>query len=239
MTAMTFSRRWTHAVGGAFALSTLVFATACNTAPQTTPAVGSAGHSGRGELRAASTDAGSSGRRERRDGLAGRVRGRGECARVVSGAAARRTRRHRWRISAPHRVRSRSRSTAISGDAQVVPVSTTAVRPVRTNQVVYDERPVRKRPRLDAASVGARRGAVRAHDQRDPLARSPGLQRLGARLRGADRPLPAPGAARGIQGRLRGHRARRGVRPLADRGDRGAARRRLPFERREVVRDLG
>ena len=38
MTAMTFSTRWTHAVGGAFALSTLVFATACNTAPQATQA---------------------------------------------------------------------------------------------------------------------------------------------------------------------------------------------------------
>ena len=76
-------------------------------------AVGSAGHSGRGELRAASADAGSSGRRERRDGLAGRVRGRGECARVVSARSRRRMRRHQWRISAPHRVRSRSRSTAI------------------------------------------------------------------------------------------------------------------------------
>ena len=30
------------------------------------------------------------------------------------------------------------------GDAQIVPVSTRTVQPVRTNQVVYDERPVRK-----------------------------------------------------------------------------------------------
>ena len=39
-----------------------------------------------------------------------------------------------------------------------------------------------RRPGLDAARVGAGRGAVRAHDQRDPLARAERLQRLGARL---------------------------------------------------------
>ncbi len=38
-----------------------------------------------------------------------------------------------------------------------------------------------RRPGLDAARVGAGRGAVRAHHQRDPLARAAGLQRLGAR----------------------------------------------------------
>ena len=59
-----------------------------------------------------------------------------------------------------------------------------------------------------------------------------------ARLRRADRALPAAGAARRAQGRLRGHRARRRLRSVADRGDRGAHRRRLSDQRREVVRHL-
>ena len=53
-------------------------------------------------------------------------------------------------------------------DAQVVPVSTQTVRPVRTNQVVYDERPVRKTRSVaksaiiigSSAGVGAGVGAA-------------------------------------------------------------------------------
>ena len=47
------------------------------------------------------------------------------------------------------------------GDAQVVPVSTTAVRPVRTNQVIYDERPVRKTRSVakSAIIIGSSAGA--------------------------------------------------------------------------------
>ena len=89
--------------------------------------------------------------------------------------------------------------------------------------------------RLEWALVEEQYG--RTH-QRDPLARPQRLQRLGARQRRADRALPAPGAARRAQGRLRGHRARRRLRSLADRGHRRADRRRLPDQRREVVRDL-
>jgi hypothetical protein len=54
------------------------------------------------------------------------------------------------------------------GDAQIVPVSTRTVRPVRTNQVVYDERPVRKTRSVaksaiiigSSAGVGAGVGAA-------------------------------------------------------------------------------
>jgi uncharacterized protein YcfJ len=53
-------------------------------------------------------------------------------------------------------------------DAQVVPVSTQTVRPVRTNQVVYDERPVKKTRSVaksaiiigSSAGVGAGVGAA-------------------------------------------------------------------------------
>ena len=78
-------------------------------------------------------------------------------------------------------------------------------------------RPRARRPGLDPARVGAGRGAVRPDHERDPLARAASLQRLGPRQPGADRPLPAPGASGRAQGRLRGHRARRRLRPLGDR----------------------
>jgi hypothetical protein len=47
------------------------------------------------------------------------------------------------------------------GDAQVVPVSTRTVRPVRTNQVVYDERPVQKTRSVakSAIIIGSSAGA--------------------------------------------------------------------------------
>ena len=47
------------------------------------------------------------------------------------------------------------------GDAQIVPVSTRTVQPVRTNQVVYDERPVRKTRTVakSAIIIGSSAGA--------------------------------------------------------------------------------
>ena len=47
------------------------------------------------------------------------------------------------------------------GDAQIVPVSTRTVRPVRTNQVVYDERPARKTRSVakSAIIIGSSAGA--------------------------------------------------------------------------------
>jgi hypothetical protein len=39
------------------------------------------------------------------------------------------------------------------GDAQVVPVATRTVRPVRTNQVVYDERPVRRTRSVSKSAI--------------------------------------------------------------------------------------
>ena len=47
------------------------------------------------------------------------------------------------------------------GDAQIVPVSTRTVRPVRTNQVVYDERPVQKTRSVtkSAIIIGSSAGA--------------------------------------------------------------------------------
>lgn len=62
-------------------------------------------------------------------------------------------------VSAPRRVSQPAYSDL--GDAQVVPVSTTAARPVRTRQVIYDERPVRKTRSVakSAIIIGSSAGA--------------------------------------------------------------------------------
>ena len=95
-----------------------------------------------------------------------------------------------------------------------------------------------RRPGLDARRVVPRRGAVRALDERDLLARADRLQRARARLAGADRALPEAGAARRDARRLRGHRGARRLRPVGHPHDRRAHRRRLADPRREVVRHL-
>ena len=89
------------------------------------------------------------------------------------------------------------------------------------------------------ARVGAGRGAVRPLDQRHLLAHPERVQRLGPRLRGAARALPPSRPARRAEGRLRGDRGRRRLRPLRDQHRRRAHRRRLPDLRREVVRHHG
>jgi hypothetical protein len=162
MTAMTFSRRWTHAVGGAFALSTLVFATACNTAPQSTPAP---------QVAAPGTPVVVSCEPHQRTLVRpavvnGVTVSQVECV-TAAGVLASSVAQPQAYAPAPV-VYQRSAPRAIAqpaysdlGDAQVVPVSTSAVRPVRTNQVVYDERPVRKTRSVakSAIIIGSSAGA--------------------------------------------------------------------------------
>ena len=98
--------------------------------------------------------------------------------------------------------------------------------------------PRARRPGLDAGSSGRwSRSSTGARRTRSTGTCRNAYNVWAHAIRRAGRPLPAPGAARRAQGRLRGHRARRRLGPLADRGDRRAHRRRLPDQRREVVRD--
>ncbi len=92
---------------------------------------------------------------------------------------------------------------------------------------------------MDAAAVGAGRRAVRAQHQRDPLARAERLQRLGARLARADRPLPPPALRGEIRDAYAVTEAEAGSDPsrIASVAE-PRRRRRLPAERREVVRHL-
>ena len=99
-------------------------------------------------------------------------------------------------------------------------------------------RPRTRRAGLDEARVGARRGAVRALDQRALVAHPDRLQRARVGVGGADRALAAAGAAGRGPRRLCGDRGARGLGPVGDRDDRAAPRRRLGDRRREVVRDL-
>jgi len=160
MTAMTFSRRWTHAVGGAFALSTLVFATACNTAPQATqqsaapgtPVVVSCEPHQRTLVRPAVVN--------------GVTVSQVECVAAANVLASSVAQPQAYAPAPVAYQRSAPRAVAQPvysdlGDAQVVPVSTTGVRPVRTNQVVYDERPVRKTRSVakSAIIIGSSAGA--------------------------------------------------------------------------------
>ena len=72
--------------------------------------------------------------------------------------------------------------------------------------------------------VVPRGGAARPLDQRAVLAHARRLQRAGQRHARADRALPQARAARRAARRLRGHRGRGGLRPLAHRDHRRGAR---------------
>ena len=134
MTAMTFSRRWTHAVGGAFALSTLVFATACNTAPQATPASAQ-------QAAALGTPVVVSCEPHQRTLVRpavvnGVTVSQVECVAAASVLASSVAQPQAYAPAPVAYQRSAPRAVAQPvysdlGDAQVVPVSTTAVRPVR------------------------------------------------------------------------------------------------------------
>ena len=72
-----------------------------------------------------------------------------------------------------------------------------------------------RRPGLGEDRVVPRRGAARPLDERALLAHARRLQRAGQRHARADRPLAAAGAARRAARRLRGHRGRRRLGPVA------------------------
>lgn len=164
MTVMTISKRWTQAAGGAFALSTLMFAAACNTAPQATTAAQPLG-----QQAAAGTPVVVSCEPHQRTLVRptvvnGVTVSQVECVAAASVAP----------IAAPVQayapapaVYHRPAAPAIAspvysdlGDAQVVPVSSTAVRPVRTNQVVYERPVVKKRSVAKSAIIiGSSAGA--------------------------------------------------------------------------------
>ena len=165
MTAKDFTTRWKSAVGATLGVGALAFTYACNAVPQAaapvqqsaaqpgTPVVVSCEPHQRTLVRPAVVN--------------GATVSQVECVAAEPGLVA--AQPVAYTQPAPVRYAPVSSSTrrvaqpvySDLGDAQVVPVSDRNVRPVRTNQVVYDERPVRRTRTVakSAIIIGSSAGA--------------------------------------------------------------------------------
>jgi hypothetical protein len=173
MTAMDFSRRWTHTAAAALGLSALVFTAACNTAPQASTAAQPFAQAASPAINQAGTPVVVSCEPHQRTLVRpavvnGVTVSQVECvaaAGVVASTAQPQAfapapvsyQPVSYQQATPRRVVQQPVYSDIP-DAQVVPVST---RTVRTNQVVYDERPVRKTRSVakSAIIIGSSAGA--------------------------------------------------------------------------------
>ena len=154
MKAMELSGRWKQAAGATLGMTALAFTFACNAAPQAPAASAQQLTSQAGAPVLVSCEP-----HQRTLVRAAVVNGAAvsqvECVAAEPGVAA-------------QPVAYRSPVTRVAqpvysdiGDAQVVPVGSREVRPVRTNQVVYDERPVKKTRSVtkSAVIIGSSAGA--------------------------------------------------------------------------------
>jgi hypothetical protein len=162
MIAMDSTTRWKSALGATLGVSALAFTFGCNAAPQGatlqqsasqpgTPVVVSCEPHQRTLVRPAVVN--------------GATVSQIECVAASPSVAAPQPVAYAQRAPvnyAPAPVRRVSQPVDSElGDARIVPVSDRAVRPVRTNQVVYDERPVRKTRSVakSAVIIGSSAGA--------------------------------------------------------------------------------
>jgi hypothetical protein len=178
MIAMDFSRRWTRPAVAALGFAALAFTAACNTAPQASSAAQPFAQATAPGTSQAGTPVVVSCEPHQRTLVRpvvvnGAAISQVECVAaegVVSTAAQPQAFAPvpvSYQQAAPRRVVQQPVYSDIP-DAQVVPVSTQTVRPVRTNQVVYDERPVKKTRSVaksaiiigSSAGVGAGVGAA-------------------------------------------------------------------------------
>jgi hypothetical protein len=178
MIAMDFSRRWTRPAVAALGLTALAFTAACNTAPQASSAAQPFAQAAAPGTSQAGTPVVVSCEPHQRTLVRpvvvnGAAISQVECVAaegVVSTAAQPQAFAPvpvSYQQAAARRVVQQPVYSDIP-DAQVVPVSTQTVRPVRTNQVVYDERPVKKTRSVaksaiiigSSAGVGAGVGAA-------------------------------------------------------------------------------
>ena len=161
---MGFTNRWKQIAGATVGVSALAFTFACNTAPQATsawaqqPQINQAGTpvmvncepQQRAVVRPAVVN--------------GVAMSQVDCVGVAPAAAAPVTQPIAYAQPVAYRAPVTQVVQPVSsdlGDAQIVPVSTRTVRPVRTNQVVYDERPVQKTRSVakSAIIIGSSAGA--------------------------------------------------------------------------------
>ena len=172
MTGIDFSRRWKHAAGAALGLTALALTAACNTAPQAASAAQPFAQAGNQAGMPVVVSCEPHQRTLVRPAVVnGATISQVECVAaegvVATAAQPQAFAPVSYQQAAPRRVVQQPVYSSIP-DAQVVPVSTQTVRPVRTNQVVYDERPVRKTRSVaksaiiigSSAGVGAGVGAA-------------------------------------------------------------------------------
>jgi hypothetical protein len=165
MTAMDFSRRWTHAAGAALGLTALALTAACNTAPQAASAAQPFAQAGNQAGTPVVVSCEPHQRTLVRPAVVNGVTvSQVECVAaegvIATAAQPQAFAPVSYQQAAARRVVQQPVYSSIP-DAQVVPVSTQTVRPVRTNQVVYDERPVRKTRSVakSAIIIGSSAGA--------------------------------------------------------------------------------
>ena len=171
MIAMDFSRRWTRPAVAALGFAALAFTAACNTAPQASSAAQPFAQAAAPATNQAGTPVVVSCEPHQRTLVRpavvnGATVSQVECVAAESVVAAAAQPQAfapvpvSYQQTAPRRVVQQPVYSGIP-DAQVVPVSTQTVRPVRTNQVVYDERPVRKTRSVakSAIIIGSSAGA--------------------------------------------------------------------------------
>jgi len=168
MKAMGFTNRWKQIAGATVGFSALAFTFACNTAPQATSALAAQ----QPQINQAGTPVMVNCEPQQRAVVRpavvnGVAMSQVDCvaaAPMAAAPAAGYVQPIAYAQPAAYRAPAAQVVRPVSsdfGDAQIVPVSTSTVRPVRTNQVVYDERPVRKTRSVakSAIIIGSSAGA--------------------------------------------------------------------------------
>ena len=165
MKAMGFTNRWKQIAGATVGFAALAFTFACNTAPQATSALAQ-----QPQINQAGTPVMVNCEPQQRAVVRpavvnGVAMSQVDCVAVAPTVP---TAGYVQPVGYAQPVAYRAPVTQVVqpvssdlGDAQIVPVSTRTVRPVRTNQVVYDERPVRKTRSVakSAIIIGSSAGA--------------------------------------------------------------------------------
>jgi len=164
MRAMGFTNRWKQAAGATFGFAALAFTFACNTTPQATSALAQ-----QPQINQAGTPVMVNCEPQQRAVVRpavvnGVAMSQVDCVAAAPLAAAPMAQPIAYTQPVAYRAPAMQYVRPVSsdlGDAQIVPVSTSTVRPVRTNQVVYDERPVRKTRSVakSAIIIGSSAGA--------------------------------------------------------------------------------
>ena len=162
---MGFTNRWKQIAGATVGVSALAFTFACNTAPQATSAWAQQPQINQQAGAPVMVNCEPQQRAVVRPAVVnGVAMSQVDCVAAAPMAAAPVAQPIAYTQPVAYRAPATQFVQPVSseiGDAQIVPVSTRTVRPVRTNQVVYDDRPVAKTRSVakSAIIIGSSAGA--------------------------------------------------------------------------------